>query len=297
MATASPLKAAAWMMGALVSFSTMAVATREVSAELDTFQLMFFRSLLGLLIVVSVAMILPGGRAQLRTQRLPLHVLRNGVHFVGQFGWFHAIALIPLVQVISLEFTTPLWVALLAPLFLKERMTWNRLAAAVLGFAGVMLVLRPGMVPLSEGTVSAIIAALGFAGSMILTKRLSMTEKPLAILFYMGVVQLPIALIAATTTTQLVLPTGTGWIFVVIVATCGMTAHFSIAQALSHADAVVVAPLDFLRLPLMALVGYLFYAEALELWVVAGAALIVLASYGNVVVEGRRGPPRPVVRP
>lgn len=284
------------MMGALISFSTMAVATRELAVQLDTFQLMFYRSLLGLLIVAGLALALPGGMAQLRTQRLPLHVLRNAVHFVGQFGWFHAIALIPLVQVISLEFTTPLWVALLAPLFLKERMTWNRLAAAMLGFVGVMLVLRPGMVPMGEGTISAIIAALGFAGSMMFTKRLSMTERPLAILFYMGVVQLPIALLAAVTTTELVLPSGASWVFVVIVAVCGMTAHYSIAQALSHADAVVVAPLDFLRLPLMAVVGYLFYSEALELWVVAGAALIVMASYGNVIVEGRRGPPRPVPR-
>lgn len=284
------------MMGALVSFSTMAVATREVSAELDTVQLMLFRSLLGLIIVSAVVLALPGGRAQLRTQRIGLHVLRNMVHFVGQFGWFHAIALIPFVQVIALEFTTPLWVAVLAPLFLKERMTWNRLAAAVLGFAGVMLVLRPSAAPMGIGTIAALIAALGFAGAMMATKRLSMTEKPLTILFYMGVVQLPIAFVFALTTTELVLPTGISWLYVVIVAVCGMGAHFCIARALGHADAVVVAPLDFLRLPLMALVGYLVYAEALELWVAAGAALIVMGSYGNVYVEGRRAAPKTVAR-
>tara|TARA_R110002167_G_scaffold28460_1_gene95691 strand:+ start:253 stop:1149 length:897 start_codon:yes stop_codon:yes gene_type:complete len=294
MATASPMRAAAWMMGALISFSTMAVATREISAELDTVQLMFYRSLAALAIISTIVLALPGRRERLRTRRLPMHAMRNLVHFVGQFGWFHAIALIPLVQVIALEFTTPLWVALLAPLFLRERLTWNRLAAAVVGFAGVMLVLRPGITTVNEGTIAVLIAAMGFAGSILFTKKLSATEAPLTILFYMGAVQMPVSFLAALIGDVLTPPTSMGWILVVIVAICGLGAHFSIARALAHADVVVVAPLDFLRLPIMAVVGFLLYAEGLELWVLAGGALIVLANYGNVVLESRAVSPRVV---
>ena len=293
MEPASPLKAAAWMMGALLSFSTMAVATREVSAELDTFELMFYRSVLGLIMVGSVALLIPGGRAQLRTRRLPLHILRNCVHFVGQFGWFLGVSLIPFAQVFALEFTTPLWVALLAPLFLKERLTWNRIASAAVGFAGVLMVLRPGATVLNEGTIAVLVAAIGFAGSIMCTKKLAYTDKPLAILFYMGVIQLPIAIVLNLGSVSL--PSPMGWVYVTIVAICGMTAHFSIARALSYADVVVVAPLDFLRLPLMAVVGLMLYAEPFETWVLAGGVMIVLANYANIVIENRR-PPRPAGR-
>lgn len=295
MAEASPLRAAAWMMGALISFSTMAVATREISAELDTFQLMFYRSAIGLVLIGSIVLATARGRSRLRTSKLPLHLTRNLVHFVGQFGWFYAIALIPFVQVIALEFTTPLWVALLAPLFLREKLTWNRLAAAILGFAGVMLVLRPGVETVNTGTIAILIGAMGFAGSIMCTKRLSATDAPLTILFYMVVIQMPVAAAVAIGTGEFVLPTPRGWVFAVIVAVCGMTAHFSIARALSHADVIVVAPLDFLRLPLMAVVGFLLYAEGLELWVLAGGGLILLANYANIALESRAVPPRAVV--
>ena len=285
-ALSAPLRAAAWMTGALLSFSAMAVAGREISRELDTFQLMFFRSLIALALILAFASLSRGGFGQFASRRLGLHLIRNLSHFVGQFGWFYGVALIPLAEVIALEFTTPIWIMLLAPLLLGERLTRTRLAAGLLGFLGVMIVIRPGVTEIGPGTVAALIAALGFAGSMMATKRLTKTERPLAILFYMALIQAPISFFPALG--GLHNPTGTIWLWLVLVTLCGLSAHYCLARAFKLADAVIVAPMDFLRLPVLALVGALLYAEALDPWVFLGGGLILLGNYANLRVESRR---------
>ncbi|MGF1609033.1 MAG: DMT family transporter, partial [Kiloniellales bacterium] len=232
--TSAPLIAAAWMVGALFSFTAMAVAGREISFELDTFQLMFYRSLIGLIVIVAVAALSPGGLAQFRTRRLGLHLGRNVVHFVGQFGWFYGIALIPLAQVFAIEFTIPLWVALLAPFVLHERLSAVRWAAVLVGFAGILIIVRPGAAPVSGGHLAVVIAALAFACTIMVTKRLASTESSLTILFYMALVQAPMGLIPSLGHLQM--PTAITWGWLVVVTLCGLSAHFCMAQALRLAD-------------------------------------------------------------
>ncbi len=286
---AAPLRAAGWMLGALLSFSAMAVAGREISAELDTFQLMFFRSLIGLAIILVIAMA-TGGLGQFRTRRLGLHIGRNLFHFVGQFGWFFGVATIPLAEVFAIEFTSPLWVALLAPVLLGERLNRARVLAVVLGFAGVLVVIRPGMTELSSGTIAVMIAALGFAGSTIATKHLTASETPLAILFYMALIQAPLGLLPSLGSLQV--PGADIWAWLLAVTLAGLSAHFCLAQAFRLADATLVVPLDFLRLPLIALVGMALYAEPLDPWILLGGAVILAGNYWNLKVEtGPRSAP------
>ena len=189
--------AALWMIGAVVSFSTMAVAGRAVFEELDVYQLMFYRSALGLPLILVFAAFGKGGLRQFRTRRIGLHIARNLSHLVGQFGWFFALAVIPLAQLFALEFTTPLWVTALAPLLLGESLTRMRLAAMALGFMGVLVVLRPGLADVSLGSIIMLIGAVGFAGSLMATKRMTVTEKPLTIIFYMTLIQTPVGLLLA----------------------------------------------------------------------------------------------------
>lgn len=278
--------AALWMIGAVVSFSTMAVAARAVYEELDVYQLMFYRSAISLGLVLVFAAVSRGGLGQFRTHRIGLHSVRNLSHLVGQFGWFYALALIPLAQLFALEFTTPLWVAALAPLLLGERLTRMRLVALALGFIGVLVVLRPGLAEVSLGSIVMLIGAVGFAGSLMATKRMTVTEKPLTIIFYMALIQTPVGLLLAIN--NLPWPTLVTGLWLILVAILGFTAHFCIVRAFSLADAIVVSPMDFLRLPLIALVGVLMYDEALELWVFVGGALILLGNYGNLMAERRK---------
>ena len=130
-----PLLAAAWMTGAIFSFSSMAVAGRAINHELDTFEMMMYRSLIGLVIIVCIGLAL-GKLPEARTNRLGLHIIRNLAHFAGQNLWFYALGLISLAQLFALEFTSPIWIMILAALLLGERLTGSRLAALALGFIG-----------------------------------------------------------------------------------------------------------------------------------------------------------------
>lgn len=282
-----PGLAALWMIGALASFSTMAVAGREISFELTTFELMFWRSVLGLGLVIGLAMISRGGVRQFKTTRLGLHLLRNSSHFIGQFGWFFAISLIPLAQVIALEFTTPIWVALFAPFFLGERMTLMRGVAVASGFAGILIIVQPWSAGISPGAAWALVAALGFAGSILTTKRLSGSETPLTIIFYMVLMQAPMGLIGAFDALHIPDPAIMLWLLLVTIA--GITAHYCLTTAISLADAVVVAPLDFMRLPLIAVLGAVIYDEGFAATVFIGAALILSGIWVNLYKETRGG--------
>lgn len=283
---ANPLWAALWMMGALASFAFMAIAGREISRELDTFQLMFYRSIIGIVIVMTIGALLPGGLARFKTGRFKLHLVRNCAHFVGQFCWFYSIALISLAEVFAIEFTTPIWIALVAPIFLSERMTRSRILAIVIGFVGVLVVLRPGLTEFSAGHVAMLIGSLGFSLSLITTKKLGATESPLCILFWMAVLQAPMGLIGSIG--DFTLPGTETALWLVVVGIGGLTAHFCIAQAFRWADATIVAPMDFLRLPLIAVVGMLLYAEALDPYVFLGGAVTLLGNWINIRFARRR---------
>jgi len=282
-------RAALWMIGAIVSFSGMAVAGRTVSLELDTFEIMLFRSVIGIVIVLVVASA-TGTLRQIRRNRLGLHFIRNISHFTGQNLWFFAISAAPLAQVFALEFTSPLWAFILSPLLLKEKLTRVRVMAAILGFVGILIVARPGAEPLSAGLIAAALAAIGFAGSAVFTRLLTRTETITCILFWLTVMQAALGLICAGYDGDIALPGSANVPWIMLIACAGLLAHFCLTKALSIAPATIVLPLDFARLPVIAIVGMLFYAEPLDLWVFAGAAVIFAANWINIRAVNRAPP-------
>ncbi|WP_397543398.1 EamA family transporter [Roseovarius salis] len=284
---ASILQAAGWMLGAVASFSAMAVAGRMVSFELDTFEIMLYRSVIGFVMLVAAAGL--AGRLGQVSRRTPhLHLLRNVFHFAGQNLWFHAITLIPLAQVFALEFTSPLWVLVLSPLFLGERLTRMRVLAAIVGFAGILVVARPSPDTLNLGTVSAAAAAIGFAGSVLFTKRLTRTETLVCILFWMTLTQSVFGLLCAGFDGDIALPSSRSVPWLALIALGGLMAHVCLTTALRIAPATLVTPVDFLRLPLIAVIGLLAFGEAIDMFVIVGAALIFGANYANLWVETRK---------
>lgn len=280
------LRASVWMIGAIVSLTSMAISGRIVLSELDTFELMLYRSLLGVAIMVGVVVAGPG-LGSVRTARPGLHLLRNAAHFAGQNLWFFALTLIPLSTVFALEFTSPIWVMVLAGLFLGERMTITRVAALVLGFLGVLLVVRPGTGGDPFGLVTAALAAIGFAGSMVATRSLTSTESVLTILFWLTVTQAVFGLVFAGFDGQIAWPSPALWPAVAAIGVAGLAAHFCLTTALSLAPATIVVPIDFARLPLAAILGMLLYAEPIDIFVVLGAILIFGGNYLNIWRESR----------
>jgi len=281
-------RAALLMLGAIASFSLMAVAGRQVSLELDTFEVMTYRSLIGAALVTGFGLA-TARLPQARTRRAGLHFTRNIFHFAGQNLWFYGVATIPLAQLFAFEFTTPIWVALLAPLLLGERFSRLRLLAVLVGFLGILVVARPGLSPLGPGHLAGALAAVGFAGNVLATKRLSETEPIWTILFWMTWMQVGFGLVCAGFDGDIALPRAENLVWVLVIGIGGLTAHLSIAAALRCAPASLVAPMDFARLPIIAVVGMVLYDEALEVAVFAGAALILTANLLNIRAGRRRG--------
>ena len=280
-------KAALFMSGAIASFSVMAVAGREVSFALDTFEIMLFRSIVGVLIVGTIASA-TGTWRQINIDSFGTHLIRNLAHFTGQNLWFYAVTVIPLAQVFALEFTSPIWVILLGPLLLGERITFVRALAAIMGFIGILIVARPDMTGINHGVLMAAASAIFFALTTVFTKRLTRTQSITCILFYLTVLQLVFGLVMAGYDGDIALPDATTLPWLVMIGLCGLLAHFCIASALSIAPATVVIPIDFIRLPVIAVIGMLVYAEAVDIWVFIGAAIIFAGNYINIVAETRR---------
>jgi len=281
------VKAALWMSGAIVSFSSMAVAGRELGGSFDTFEIMMYRSLVGLTIVC-VVLSVTGGWRQVTRRSMGTQIMRNLAHFCGQNLWLFAVTVIPLAQVFALEFTTPLWVIIFAPFVLGERLTPVRVLAASLGFIGILIVARPSPDTINIGIMTAAGAAVFFAITVMLTKRLTQTESIGCILFWLTTIQLGLGLVAAGYDGDIALPTAEFLPWLVLVGLAGLLAHFCITNALAIAPATVVVPFDFVRLPAIAVVGVLLYDEALDIWVLIGAMVIFLGIYLNVLAETRK---------
>jgi len=271
--------AALWMAGWLAQMLLIAIAGREAMRELNVFQVMEVRSILGLL-MLSPLIYVNGGLAAMRTSRPLQHIGRNLIHYAGQLGWFFALTLIPLGQVVSIEFTMPIWTAILAASFLGERMTAAKIAAIVLGLVGVVVIVRPGASEINPGQLIALGAAVGFGISIAMMKSLTRTETTLAIIFWMQVIQAAAGFFPALYVWQW--PGAHAWGFIVVIAFCGTFSHYCMARAMLYADATVVLPMDFLRVPLTATAGWLIYSERLDLFTLLGATLILTGNLLNL---------------
>lgn len=269
------------MSGAVLSFCAMAIAARQLLQHIGTFEILFFRTAVAWLIVLAVA--LPSGLAVLKTRRIGLHLWRNLVHLGGQSSWVYAIGALPLATVFAIEFTSPIWTAVLAVLMLGERMHRGRAVMLALGLAGVLVILRPGFGVFQPASLVMLFGSLCFAVQFIGTKRLAATDSPLAVLFWMSAIQTPVCLAVALP--GWAAPQPQDWPWIVGIGIGSFTAHYCMTRAMKVADAMVVVPVDFFRLPLIAVVGAVFYAEPFDPAVIVGAALIIAGVWYSLVRE------------
>src|ERR1700716_1844050 len=277
--TPSKPMAALWMAGWLALMLIVAIAGRETTRELNVFQIMEVRSLLGLCMLYPLIR-LGGGLKAMKTARSLQHIGRNLIHYAAQLGWFFALTLIPLGEVVSIEFTMPIWTAILAASFLGERMTLGKISAIVLGLIGVVIIVRPAAGAINPGQMIALGAAVGFGISIAMMKSLTRTEITLVIIFWMLAIQSAAGFFPSLYVWIWPSAYAFGWI--VVIALCGTFSHYCMARAMLYADATVVIPMDFLRVPLTAAAGWLIYSERLDMFTVLGAALILTGNLLNL---------------
>jgi drug/metabolite transporter (DMT)-like permease len=277
------------MTASIASFVLMTVAARQLTARMATFEILFLRSLVALVILAAIRPRLAADA--FATRRPGLHVARNLVHFCGQYAWVWAIALTPLAVVTAIEFTTPVWVALLAALLLGERITPPRWAAITGGVVGVLVIVRPGTSALSPGALIVLAGAFCFASAILIVKTILRSDRVTAVVFYMSLIQLPLGLLGALFAWVWPGPGDLPWICAI--GLTSLTAHYSMGRALSLGDASFVLPIDFLRLPCIALAALLIFGERIDGWTMAGAAFIFAGNYWSLRRETRTAAPAP----
>jgi drug/metabolite transporter (DMT)-like permease len=280
------------MTGALLSFSAMAVSVRALAGSLSVMEILALRAGLGLAMLAALAATRADLRKLIYSKKLPLHFFRNTIHLGAQYVWALSLLLLPFATVFSLEFTAPAWTLLLAWLILGEHMTPSRVGAVVLGLMGVLVIVRPGLATFQPAALLVLTAALGFAITQITTKKLTRTDSTFAIVFWMNAIQLPLAYVASDP--LFVTKLGVGQIPAIVgIGTSGLASHYCLTNAFRAGDASMVMPLDFMRIPLIAVIGWWLYGETLDIFVLMGAGLIITGILWNLRSEARQ----PIVLP
>jgi drug/metabolite transporter (DMT)-like permease len=276
-----------WMSGALLLFSAMAVSVRVLAATLGVMEILALRAGLGLMVMAALAAVRADLRATINCRHLRLHLFRNTIHVGASYLWATSLLLIPLATAFALEFTTPAWTLLLAAPVLGERLTASRIGAVVFGLLGVLVILRPGLATFQPGALLTLVAALGLAIALIATKKLTRTDSTFAIVFWMMLIQLPLAL--AGSDPLFVTKLNQGQVPAVIgIGVTGLLSHYCLTNAFRAGDAGVVVPLDFMRIPLIAVIGWWLYGERLDVFVFLGAGLIITGVLWNLRSEAAR---------
>ena len=276
-------KGALWMIAAAAALTAMAVCIRYLPAY-SILLMIFLRNVINL--VLMAPSMIRQGRSMVSTQRLGTHALRNLFLYTGNCAWFYGVTLISLADVASLQFTSPLFTAIIAAAFLGEKIGSHRMIAILVGFAGALIIIRPGLIPVNLGTMMILIAAFLYSCAHVVTKRLSDTESGSTVVFYMSVTILVYSAIPAFVVWQT--PTWADMPAMIGLGVTGYATHYCITRSLAAGDASFVIVFDFMRLPFSAILGWLLFKEMLDAWTVGGALIIFAAGYYSTIREAKK---------
>ncbi len=274
-----------WFCGTMAGFAGMAISARELFSTMSTFEILFFRSLIGIIVVFPF--IIRNRFRDLQTAKFRYHGVRALIQFSAQICWMYGILYLTLSDLTAIEFSVPVFTAILAVLFLGERMWRHKWIATLIGFGGVLVILQPEGSAFSTAGFVMLFGSFLYSASGIIVKYLTRTDTPQGIIFYMNLIQLPLGLVPAVFIFQWVTPTIADVPWIITWGLSGLAAHYTMARALKLSDITIIFPLDFLRLPLMALLGFLLYAEAISPWTALGGVIIFGANWYSVREESK----------
>lgn len=264
------LKVGMWMAVSAACFAVLVGIVRFLSAEMDVFVISFWRNCFAVLIFLP--WLVRVGPAALKTRRIGTYLVRSTFMVVSSTLLFFSVVLMPIGEATALSFTTPLFTTILAVLVLRETVGLRRWSALVIGFAGVLIMLRPGVAAFEPAAILVILSAISFAAVVVIAKMLAATESPELIVVYLSLFSIPLSLVPALFYWQW--PNGEQFLWLVALGAMASGNMYGISRALQIGDASLSQPFDFFRLPMTALVGYFYFQEVLDIWVWVGAAVI-----------------------
>ena len=263
--------AIALMVGAMVLFSAGHGLVRFASDELHSFQIGFLRSVFGLIFLLPI-ILKDWDFSDLRVKRPKLHIIRGALSAINTLAWFTAIAIMPLGEAVALNFTSPLFATLLAAIFLGEAVRARRWTATIVGFIGVLIVVRPGGETVQLGAILALGSALSIAVNVLLIRVMSQEDSTRAIVTTFNLAIVFFTLIPAVVVWTW--PSPLMWAVTFAVGVTTTVAHLMLTKAMSLAEASAIVPLEFIRLPLAVLIGFVWFSEILDFWTILGATII-----------------------
>ena len=265
-----------WMLLSVFTFCVVAIGVKQINTDVSPFQIIFFRALIGL---ITLLILLPRKTIIGSLSNIKQHLFRNLFHLIAQYGWVLGIVYLSLAEVTAIEFTTPIWILILASLFLKEKITTQKVISIVLGFIGVLIIMKPGIELINYNSIIVLLSAIFFAIAHTATKKIVKTNSASDVVIIMCLTQLPISF--ACTYVNWNWPNYSDYFWLILIGLSGIGAHFSLAKALKKENISSLISLDYLRLPILILAGILFYNEAFDTTIIIGGTLIFLGNYIN----------------
>ena len=264
------LQASLMMLLALFFFTSMGICIRLSSAFVPVIEIVFFRNILAVLIMAPV--LIRQGAGSIRMNRPKLFFSRASINFIGMLSGFTAVTLIPLAEMTALSFTGPIFVTIGAALFLGEVIRIRRIMAIAVGFVGALIILRPGLVEVSVGAMLALVSALSIAAASLVVKKMTETERASSIVFWMVMMQAPLALVPAIFVWEW--PTLEAWVYLWGMALSGTAAHILFTRAVGLVEITSLQPLEFAKLPFAVVLAWLVFAEWPDIWIWIGGSVI-----------------------
>ena len=276
------IRGAAWMLGFILNITIMAISIRELSFKYSSFEIQNFRNIFSIFIILIIYVL--KSNTQIKTFQIKTNFIRNIFHFIGQSAWTWGLTVLPLAVVFSIEFTMPIWAAILALIIFKEKVTLNKILFLILGLLGTWIILMPDAKYLGLYNIIVLCSAITYAVAHNFTKKLTNTDSILSILFFMSVLQLPLSLIGSFIIGDVHYNIMKEAPLIILLTITSLFAHYSLSSALKNAEASIVLPIDYIRLPLILFVGWYYYGEIISSNTVIGSILII---FGVIIFLNR----------
>ena len=258
----------------IVFFSIMVIFVRKASENLHILEVVFFRNLLAFIVMLPI--LKSTGLAAIKMNNTKLFFMRGFFGAIGMLAGFTCLTLIPLAQATAITFSKPIFITIGATIFLGEIIKARRIAAIILGIIGMLIIVQPGVNSFSFGIMLAIIAALAHSLSALIVKKLTLTDTPQAIITWMVIILIPITFIPAVPVWQW--PSFETWLYLWGIAIVGTLAHFSWTKSYSMAEITSLEPIEFIKLPIIALFAWMIFSEIPGIWTWVGGLIIFMST-------------------
>ena len=279
-------------IGATFFGSFMGAGVKFLSDDLHPIIICFYRSLMGLILITPF--VVRNNFRALQTKNMRLQIFRASINVISMICWFSAIGMMHFEKATALGFTTPLFTTVLAVIVLGEVIRFHRTAALLLGFIGIIIIIRPGYVPFEFGTILMLVASFSFSFVLIFVKKLSATDSSITIIFYHLLYMTPVFFILSLfyweniNLNQLIIFT--------LMGASGLLSHWCLAQAFKMSDTTFVMPLQFTKLIWASLIGLFLFAEQPDIWTWVGGVIIFISVVYITYRESfkKRGTQKPI---